>query len=443
MNVLMPQLGETVAEGTVAAWHKAVGDEVRKDEVLLDVETDKAATEVPAPIAGVITEIRVPEGQTVDVGSVLAVIRGADEAAVDPAAAVSSAPVTESRPVAEASDPVGTVAQGTPSEAVAPRSDRLRLSPVVRRLLSEHDLDPTSIQGTGRDGRITRADVRAAADGRESAPTPAEPKTAVEPTTAAALKTAAAPPAAFEPTFRGRTDAADSNRIPFDRIRRLTAEHMVRSKATSPHVLQAIEVDFGAVDVARLAARDRFKRERGYSLTYLPFIARAVCLALKEFPRVNASVDGDGLVVHPQVHLSIAVALELEGVIAPVIRDAGELTVTGLAQRIVDLSRRAREGGLGADDLVGGTYTLTNNGSFGTLMTAPIINQPQVGILSIDGIAKRPVVIEAPSGDSIGIRPIGILAHSFDHRAVDGAYSGAFLARVRSLLESKDWSQEL
>jgi pyruvate dehydrogenase E2 component (dihydrolipoamide acetyltransferase) len=433
MNVLMPQLGETVAEGTVAAWHKAVGDEVRKDEILLDVETDKAATEVPAPIAGVIAEIRVPEGETVDVGAVLAVIRGPDEAAEAPA-------VTESEEAASRStgaDPTDGAPPreppAPPVQSAAPRSDRLRLSPVVRRLLSEHGLDPAAIQGTGRDGRITRADVlTAAASGEAAAP-------AVEP--AAAVPNARAERPAPMPD--ASKAAADAGRIPFDRIRRLTAEHMVRSKTTSPHVLQAIEIDFGVVDSVRLAARDQFKRERGYSLTYMPFIARAVCLALKDFPRLNASVDGDGLVVHPHVNLSVAVALELEGLVAPVIRNAGELTVTGLAQRIVDLSRRAREGGLGADDLAGGTYTLTNNGSFGTLMTAPIINQPQVGILSVDGIAKRPVVVESPIGDAIGIRPMGILAQSFDHRAVDGAYSGAFLAKVKSLLETKDWSQEL
>ncbi len=431
MDVLMPQLGETVAEGTVAAWHKTVGDEVQKHEILLDVETDKAATEVPAPIAGVIAEIRVPEGETVDVGAVLAVIRGPDEAveateieATDTAASeVGVAATTEAAPAAaEPAPPV--------QAATTPRSDRLRLSPVVRRLLSEHSLDPTAIQGTGRDGRLTRADVLVAAADGTAAAAPVEPAVA-------------APSAQPTPAPTALPVAADGGRIPFDRIRRLTAEHMVRSKTTSPHVLQAIEIDFGAVDSVRLAARDQFKRERGYSLTYLPFIARAVCLALKDSPRLNASVDGDGLVVHPLVNLAIAVALEPEGLVAPVIRDAGELTVTGLAQRIVDLSRRAREGGLGADDLSGGTYTLTNNGSFGTLMTAPIINQPQVGILSVDGIAKRPVVVESPIGDAIGIRPMGILAQSFDHRAVDGAYSGAFLAKVKSLLETKDWSQEL
>jgi 2-oxoglutarate dehydrogenase E2 component (dihydrolipoamide succinyltransferase) len=295
----------------------------------------------------------------------------------------------------------------------------------VRRLLVEHELDPHAIDGTGRDGRITRNDILAAVDSREGGASPA----VAEP---------AAPARSPRPAA-----SIDGDRVNFDRIRRLTAEHMVRSKATSPHVLQAIEVDFAAVDAVRLAARDSWRRERGYSLTYLPFIARAVCLALKEFPRINASVDGDGLVIHKRVHLAFAVALDLDGLVAPVIKDAGDLTVSGLAQQIADISRRARERKLGPDELQGGTYTLSNNGSFGTLMTAAIINQPQIAILSIDGIKKRPVVIEGPTGDAIGIRPIGILAQSFDHRAIDGAYSGAFLARLQELLQTKDWAAEL
>lgn len=427
MNVLMPQLGETVAEGTVSVWHKQVGDTVEKNDILLDVETDKAAVEVPAPEAGVISEIRVEAGVTVDVGSVLAVIvvpGEAEEAANEPAADEPEAPAPPSGPVA-----VPSPAPAAPS-AVASRSERLRLSPVVRRLIAENGLDPHTIQGSGRDGRITRGDVLAAVEASEG------PTVTVA---APNLRLAASSSAPARPV----TTDVPGERIEFDRIRRLTAEHMVRSKATSPHVLQAVEVDFSAVDVARGAVKERWRRERGYSLTYLPFISRAVCLAIKEFPRINSSIDGDGLVVHKDVNLAIAVALDLEGLVAPVIARAGDLTVSGLAQQISEISRKAREHKLGPDDLSGGTYTITNNGSFGTLITAPIINQPQVSILSVDGIKKRPVVIESPGGDSIGIRPIGILAQSFDHRAIDGAYSGAFLARVRELLETKDWAAEI
>jgi pyruvate dehydrogenase E2 component (dihydrolipoamide acetyltransferase) len=443
MNVLMPQLGETVAEGTIAAWHKKVGDTVEKDEIILDVETDKAATEVPAPEAGVITAINVEEGQTVDVGVILAVINGPDaaeegdsQAAVQPSnapterdesAAQKQSPAITVEAAPEASEPtLRQPAVETPQ--VAESGERLRLSPVVRRLIAEHQLDPHQITGSGRDGRITRNDVLAFADAQQSA-------------SPVAASAASAPPAvARQPAA---TQYSDGERVPFDRIRRLTAEHMVRSKATSPHVLQSMEVDFSSVDKVRRPARESWRAANGFSLTYLPFIARATCLAIREFPRINSSVDGESLVIHRSINLSFAVSLGLEGLVAPIIRDAGDLTVSGLAKRIADVSGRARNNALTADDLTGGTYTLTNNGSFGTLMTAPIINQPQVAILSVDAIKKRPVVIESSLGDTIGIRPIGILSQSFDHRAIDGGYSGAFLDKLRTLLEQHDWSTEI
>jgi pyruvate dehydrogenase E2 component (dihydrolipoamide acetyltransferase) len=446
MNVLMPQLGETVAEGTIAAWHKKVGDTVEKDEIILDVETDKAATEVPAPEAGVITAINVEEGQTVDVGVILAVINGPDAAEegdshddVQPtnataereeSSAQGQSSVTTAGAVSEASEPTLRQAAMETSQ-VAGSGERLRLSPVVRRLIAEHQLDPHQITGTGRDGRITRNDVLAFAATQKSA-------AAVAP----AVSSAASPPPAVA-SRPAATQYSDGERVPFDRIRRLTAEHMVRSKATSPHVLQSMEVDFSGVDRVRRPARESWRAANGFSLTYLPFIARATCLAIREFPRINASVDGESLVIHRSINLSFAVALGLEGLVAPVIRDAGDLTVSGLAKRIADVSGRARDNALTADDLAGGTYTLTNNGSFGTLMTAPIINQPQVAILSVDAIKKRPVVIESSLGDTIGIRPIGILSQSFDHRAIDGGYSGAFLDKIRTLLEQHDWSTEI
>ncbi len=438
MDVLMPQLGETVAEGTVAAWHKKVGDTVAKDEILLDVETDKAAIEIPAPEAGVITAIHVEQGQTVDVGVVLAVINGSDE--VDSETTATMKPdLTAIRLVAEsetvpqgatereaeprgATEPEAEPVPAAPAKRAAQSGKRLRLSPVVRRLIAEQQLDPYQIQGSGRNGRITRRDVVAFAEAQKS------------------VQAQVAQPSA--PARPAATQHADGERVPFSRIRRLTAEHMVRSKATSPHVLQAVEVDFSGVDQVRLALREEWRRDNGFSLTYLPFIARATCMAIRNFPRINASVDGDGLVIHQPVHLSVAVALGLEGLVAPVIRDAGDLTVSGLAGRISEISVRARDKTLGPDDFSGGTYTLSNNGSFGTLMTAPIINQPQIAILSIDAIKKRAVVIEDPEGDAIGIRPIGILSQSFDHRAIDGAYSAAFLDQLRTLLEQRDWSTE-
>ena len=401
MDILMPQLGETVDEGTIAAWHKKVGDEVEKGEMLLDVETDKVATEIPAPISGVLRSIDVPEGETVDVGTVLAVIAGEGEV-IEDAAPVSS-PEPEAAAHETAAPETATVARGG---GMPVRTTGERLSPAVRRLLKEHSLNIAAISGTGRDGRVTRQDVLDHIESGEAA------------------------------------SDSESERIPFDRIRKVTAEHMVRSKATSAHVLQTIEVDFSAVDTVRLAKRDQWREENGYSLSYLPFVSRALCLAIADYPKVNASIDNEALLVHKNINLAIAVDLDHEGLVAPVTRNAGEMKVSELARRFNELGVLAKDNKLATDDLRGGTYTLSNPGPFGTLFTAPIINQPQVAILSMDAIKKRPVVIESDAGDSIEIRPVGVLAHSFDHRAIDGAYSAAFLNRLKSIIEETDWNQE-
>ena len=405
MDVLMPQLGETVLEGTVATWYKAEGDGVQKGDVLLDVETDKAAVEIEAQEAGVLSKIAVPEGETVDVGTVLAVIAVDGEAAATKPAE-EAAPAPAEAPAAEAPQPA---AKGLP-----PKSGNLKLSPAVRRLVKQHDLDIGAVEGTGRNGRITRQDVLNHIDKAPAAARPAP---------------ASAPP-------------AESGRVPFDRFRRVTAEHMVRSKATSPHVLQAIDIDFSAVEAARLTRKDAWKRQKGYSLTYLPFMARAVCRALRHFPRLNASVDGDALVLHDSINLAIAIDLNHEGLVAAVTRDADRLSVPALAESFAALVEKAKNRKLSPDDLQGGTYTLSNPGPFGTLFTAPIINQPQVGILSMDAVNKRPVVVSDENGDAIAIRPVGVLAHSFDHRAVDGAYSAAYLQRLKTIIETSDWNQE-
>lgn len=397
MNVLMPQLGETVTEGTVVAWHKQAGDTVEKGEMLLDVETDKVATEITAPASGAISGIAVAEGETVDVGTVLAVI------SVEGEAAAADEPVT-----ASASTDTPASGGGLPGKSLGNRTAGDRLSPAVRRLLARHKLDVADIAGTGRDGRITRKDVES-----------------------------------YIETGGGDGASGDSEKIPFDRIRRITAERMVQSKATSPHVLQAIEADFSAVDKVRNAQREQWRLQNGYSLSYLPFVARALCMAIAEFPYVNASVADDALLVHKPINLAIAIDLDFAGLVAPVMRDCVDLKVAALAERIHDLALRAKGNSLSADDLQGGTYTLSNPGPFGTLFTAPIINQPQVAILSMDAIRKRPVVIESEEGDAIEIRPVGVLAHSFDHRAIDGAYSAAFLNKLKWLIENHAWSDEI
>ena len=408
MKIIMPQLGETVTEGTISAWHKKAGDEVEKDDLLLDVETDKVATEIPAPISGVLRQILVPEGETVDVGTILAIIGDEDEIVDDTTVQDSSTETDADKTTPEAPSD----SRSARTQAIAESASGARLSPAVRRLISEHDLDISSLTGTGRDGRLTKQDILDAIESKSGETATAESN-------------------------------ADANRIPFDRIRRVTADHMVRSKATSPHVLQAIDVDFLSVDTVRLAQRESWRAQHGYSLSYLPFIAKAVCIALVEFPRLNSSVEDQSLVLHEQVNLSIAVDLGSgKGLLAPVIHAASQLTVPELAKRIKDLADRARSQQLSQDDLTGGTYTLSNPGPFGTLFTAPIINQPQVAILSMDAVSKRVVVEEGPQGDAIVIRPVGVLAQSFDHRAVDGAYSAAFLARVKQLIKDEDWSAD-
>jgi 2-oxoglutarate dehydrogenase E2 component (dihydrolipoamide succinyltransferase) len=410
MDVLMPQLGETVLEGTVATWYKAEGDTVAKGDLLLDVETDKAATEIEAQEAGVLRKIAVPEGETVDVGTVLAVI------AVEGEAVEAAAPAARAEPAA--------AAKAAPAKSGLPaKSAGGKLSPAVRRLVKQHDLDVTSVEGTGRDGRITRKNVL---DFIESGGV----------TRAASAPAAPAKPAPAKPA------SVPGETIPFDRFRRVTAEHMVRSKATSPHVLQAMDIDFSAVDALRLRKKDEWKEEKGYSLTYLPFVARAVCQALAEFPRINASVEGDSLVLHSQINLAIAVDLNHEGLVAPVVPNAGALAVSSLAKAFANLITKAQTKKLTPDDLQGGTYTLSNPGPYGTMFTAPIINQPQVGILSMDAVRKRAVVVESAAGDALAIRPVGILAHSFDHRAIDGAYSAAYLQKLKSLIENNDWVKE-
>ena len=401
MNVLMPQLGETVSEGTVAVWHKKEGDVVEKGDMLIDVETDKVATEITAPESGVLSSISVPEGETVDVGTILAVIAVEGEVAEEAAAT----PLAEAAPVAAAAAPK--------SGGLGAKSSGEKLSPAVRRLLKQNKLSISDISGSGRDGRVTRQDV---VDHIEGGGKPA------------AASAAPAP--------------GGSQTIPFDRVRKITAEHMVRSKAVSPHVLQAIDVEFSAVDAVRLAKKDAWKKDKGYSLTYLPFVARAVAMAVVDFPNVNASVGDNELHVHGDFNLAIAIDLNHEGLVAPVVKNAGGLSVSKLAVSFNDLATRAKSKKLTADDLQGGTYTLSNPGPFGTLFTAPIINQPQVGILSMDAVKKRAHVVESPAGDSIAIRPVGILAHSFDHRAIDGAYSAAYLQRLKTIIESTDWNSE-
>ncbi|NDF23470.1 MAG: 2-oxo acid dehydrogenase subunit E2 [Actinobacteria bacterium] len=480
-DVTLPQLGETVTEGTITRWFKNVGDTVRADEPLFEVSTDKVDTEVPSPIAGTLTEIRVQAGDTVPVGTVIAVVGASSGAAapapapVAPAPAVAApvpAPTPAPAPVAAAPAPApAPVPKPAPAPAPAPARapaaalpTNIVLSPVVRRLITDHGIDVAALRGTGPGGRITREDVLdyidahgltrtpaptsaavptpAPAPAPASAPTPA-PAPAAVPAPAPAPAPAAAPKPAPAPAPRVVVGARDEV-VPLSKIRRLTGSHMVASKSTAPHAFSVVEVDYANVDVARNASKDSFKSAEGFSLTYLPFISRAIVDAIAHFPHMNASLDGDTLVVHKYVDLGIAVDLEYQGLLVPVVRGAEGKRLRAIAREINDLASRARSRKLSPDEIQGGTFTISNNGSAGSVLTMAIINQPQVAIISTDAIVRKPVAVRMPDGsESIAIHPVGNLAMSWDHRAFDGAYAANFLAKVKQILETQDWSAEL
>jgi pyruvate dehydrogenase E2 component (dihydrolipoamide acetyltransferase) len=445
----MPQLGETVNEGTVTKWFKEVGQSILRGEPLYEVSTDKVDTEIPAPTDGVVTAIYVQEGETVDVGTKLATIGDADAPAAAPQSDATTSPP-----------------KSVPSAATAPATttrapeETAQLSPVVRRLLAEHDLQASQVTATGPHGRLTRDDVLAFVGSHVDTPV-LNPSTSlspvlrrlldesnVEPSTLIGtgpdgritrhdveVAIAAGPPA----TARRRGDEV----VAFTKIRRLTAEHMVRSKATSAHTLMVKEVDYEHVEEVRRQHGAAFHEHEGFGLSYLPFNAVATLLALRDYPHLNASVNNDELIVHHNLNLGIAVDLDGEGLIVPVIRNADEHNLHCMAKKIRQLAERARTKKLTVDDTTTGTFTISNPGPFATLFTGSIINQPQVAILSTDGVSRKPVVVEANGEESIAIHSVGLLALTFDHRAVDGAYAARFLQRVAEILHSRDWAAEV
>ena len=473
-DVTLPQLGETVTEGTITRWFKNVGDTVRADEPLFEVSTDKVDTEVPSPIAGTLSEIRVQAGETVAVGTVIAVVGASSAAAPAPAAAAPVASVVAAPAPAPAAAPKPAPAPAAapkpapaPAAAPAPAPTRapaaalptnIVLSPVVRRLITDHGIDVAALRGTGPGGRITREDVldyidahgltRSTAPAAAPAPAPAAaPAAAPVAAPAPAPAPAAAPVAALAPAAAPAPRVVVGARdevVPLSKIRRLTGSHMVASKSTAPHAFSVVEVDYANVDVARNASKDSFKSTEGFSLTYLPFISRAIVDAIAHFPHMNASLDGDTLVVHKYIDLGIAVDLEYQGLLVPVVRGAEGKRLRAIAREINDLASRARTRKLSPDEIQGGTFTISNNGSAGSVLTMAIINQPQVAIISTDAIVRKPVAVRLPDGsESIAIHPVGNLAMSWDHRAFDGAYAANFLAKVKQNLETQDWSAEL
>lgn len=443
VTVTMPQLGETVTEGTILSWAKKVGDSIAEDEVLLEISTDKVDTEVPSPHAGIIQEILVAEGATVSVGTPLVVIAteqdtGGDAAGKEPGPPAEPVSVAEQVP-----DPAPVAPAAVPqSTGDAPR--RGVLSPVVRRLAAEHGIDLGLVPGTGDGGRVTRKDVMAHLETRAPAPAAATPSPAAPaPAPAPAPIEEGATTVTFEPSPAA---AGGDTIVEIGRLRRRIAANMANAKHTAAHVWSSVEVDYEAVERVRQTHRQAFKDREGFSLTYLPFIARATIDALAAFPLVNTSfqLDEGRQVFHSAVNLGIAVDLNQEGLVVVTVRGADGLRMRGLARAIRAMALKARDGALEPDDVSSSTFTITNPGPYGSFMSAPIINVPNVGILSTDTVAKRATVITLPDGtDTIGIHHIGYLGLTWDHRAFDGSTAVLFLGRIKQNLETWDWEQEL
>ena len=434
VDVIMPQMGESIFEGTITKWLKKPGDKVERDEPLFEISTDKVDAEIPSPASGVLKEIKVGEGQTVPIQTIVAVIDadGAGGAAAPKAEAPKAAAVEEmekkkeeaERAVAKAEAPAPAPAAGAPSLPVRPAGERIRSSPLVRRLAREHGIDLSLVRGTAPGGRISKKDIQAAIEGK---------RTGAAPPTAAGAP-GAVPHAALETAVpRERIYFGSFEVQPMSVMRQRIAEHMVLSKRVAPHVYSIDEADMTRIAVLREKTKGEFEKRFETKLTFMPFFVRACVEALRTFPAVNASVDGTNVVLHKEVNIGIAVALDW-GLIVPVVKDAEEKNFIGLQRTMNDLAERARSKKLKPEEVQESTFSITNPGVFGGLTGLPIINQPNVAILGIGAIQKRPVVIN----DAIAVRSMVYLSLSYDHRVVDGAVSHQFLAKVKSYLENWD-----
>ena len=422
-ELTMPKLGESVTEGTISSWLKQVGDEVAFDDPLFEVSTDKVDSEIPSPYDGTLLEILVQADETVPVGTVLARIGDASA----PAAAPVSEPAGAAGPSASS---VGTVAAVAPT---AGNGEGRLLSPLVRRLVAEHGLDVAAIPGSGAGGRIRREDVEKAVAARGARP--AAPAAAAAPAPAAAP---AAPAAAR--AVKAPADGRDKVE-PLSRMRLVVADTVKSSQTLAASVWTSVEVDFHNVDQVRAKFKAQFKKDTGASLSYLPFISRAVCIALRAFPTVNSAIDLEAktMTLHPYVNLGIAVDLDEQGLVVPVVKGADSLNIRGIASEIATKAAAARANELSNKEMTGSTFTITNPGPFASYASAPIINQPNVAILCTDGVKRRPVAV----GDAIAIHAVGIIGLVYDHRAFDGSTASKFLLHIRDSLEQRDWAAEL
>jgi pyruvate dehydrogenase E2 component (dihydrolipoamide acetyltransferase) len=459
VDVVMPQMGVSVSEGTITKWLKQVGEEVQADESLLEISTDKVDTEVPSPASGVVTQILVQEGETVDVGTKLAIIGGEEGAPAEAPAAEPEPAAAAPEEVAQPAETPAVDAEPTPAPAPEPaptaapaqadQNGKSFVSPVVARIASEHGIDVSSVPGTGRGGRVTKKDILnfvesgpPAAPPQEAPAAAPEPAPAPTPTPAPAPEPVAeAPPKAPPPPAPEPVAATGGEQFePMNAMRRGIADHMRRSLDTAAHVTSAIEVDMSRVVDIRNKLKPEYQKTYGVNPTYLIFVARAVVETLKKYPWINGEIRGEQIVTRPWVNLGFAVELtDGKGLIVPVVKHAEGLNLLGMAQAVTDIAERARNKKLTPDEVQGGTFTITNPGGYGTFHGTPVISQPQAGILGTYALVKRPWVVQDSFGkDVIAIRPIMNLTLTYDHRLVDGALAGRFLKDLKEALETWD-----
>lgn len=462
-DVVMPQMGESIAEGTIVKWIKKIGDTVERDEPIFEISTDKVDAEIPSPVAGVLLEILVTEGQTVPINTVVARLGDASEvgaAAPAPVAEPAPEPVAapEPAPVVVAAPPAPVVAEAPPAPVVEPVEEeedeasaeeqrKVKSSPLVRKIAREHGVDLTQVTGTGLGGRVSKEDILAFVESRKApvaappAPAPVvvapppvvvapPPPVVVAPPPPVVVAPPPAPVVVSTPTAYGASDRVEV--VPMSPMRKKIAEHMIHSRRTSAHVQSFFEVDMTNVVKMRERNKDKFEQRNGTKLTMTTFIVKAAVEGLKAFPIMNSSVDGDYIIYKKDINIGVAVALDW-GLIVPVIKHAEEKNLLGIARTLNDLANRARNKQLKPDEVAGGTFTITNPGIYGSLMGAPIINQPQVAIMGVGAINKRPVVV---NDDAIVIRSMAYFSISFDHRVIDGAVADQFMAHVKKTLEN-------
>ncbi len=428
-NIIMPQMGESIIEGTITKWLKKPGDKVQRDEPLFEISTDKVDAEIPAPASGVLQEIKVPEGTTVGINTVVGSIAADGEAASAPAkAAAPAAPAAEKKaaPPTPAAAPAAPVA-ATPAPTPAADSEDVRSSPLVRKMARDHGVDLSRVPGSGLGGRITKQDIQSFIDRPSSAPAASAPVVSA--------------PAASRPSAPTAPASIPGDLVPMAQIRKIIAQRMIESRRTSAHVHCMYEVDFTRIVALRAKHKAGFEQRHGVRLTFMPFFVRAAIIALQQWPIINASTEGDNIRYHRFINVGIAVALDW-GLIVPVLKNAQDLNFLGLQRGITDLGNRARTKKLKPEDVEGSTFTVTNPGQFGAVFGLPIINQPNSAILGIGGITKQPLVVtDADGNDSIAIRSVVHITLGYDHRLIDGAVADQFMDLLKKTMEN--WNEEI